>query len=115
MPTTMNDREHAFEAKFAHDEEFRFLVGARRDKLFAHWAADRLALPEAEAAALVSTMLHIPDRAGHDQAMLDRVAAVLAQHGATAAPHELSEALARCAAQARQQLLDAPLAHPGTP
>ena len=27
------DREKAFEAKFAHDEEMRFKVEARRDKL----------------------------------------------------------------------------------
>jgi hypothetical protein len=39
--TTFEDRERAFEAKFAHDEEFRFLVTARRDKLFAQWAGQR--------------------------------------------------------------------------
>ena len=33
--TTFQEREQAFEAKFAHDEEFRFLVTARRVKLFA--------------------------------------------------------------------------------
>ena len=41
---TFEDRERAFEAKFAHDEEFRFLVTARRDKLFAQWAAARCRL-----------------------------------------------------------------------
>jgi len=44
MPT-FEDRERAFEAKFAYDEEFRFLVAARRNKLFAAQVAEQLGLP----------------------------------------------------------------------
>lgn len=40
--TTMKDREHAFEAKFAHDEEMMFKAEARRNKLLGHWAAELL-------------------------------------------------------------------------
>ena len=36
------DREKAFEAKFAHDEELRFKVDARRDKLLGLWLADKM-------------------------------------------------------------------------
>jgi hypothetical protein len=43
-----HERERAFEAKFAHDEEFRFRVGARRDRLFAEWAAEMLGLSREE-------------------------------------------------------------------
>jgi hypothetical protein len=39
MATMFHERDRAFEAKFAHDEEFRFRVAARRDRLFAQWAA----------------------------------------------------------------------------
>ena len=42
--TTFHEREQAFEAKYARDEEFRFLVTARRDKLFARWTAARLSI-----------------------------------------------------------------------
>ena len=35
---TLHDRERAFEAKFAHDDETRFRLLARRDKLFAFLA-----------------------------------------------------------------------------
>jgi hypothetical protein len=38
MTTMFDARERAFEAKFAHDEEVRFRVTARRDRLFAQWA-----------------------------------------------------------------------------
>jgi hypothetical protein len=40
--TTFDDREHAFEAKFAHDSEMQFRAEARRDKLVGLWAAELL-------------------------------------------------------------------------
>ncbi len=109
MPTTFNDREQAFEAKFAHDEDFRFRVTARRDRLFARWAATRLRLSDMDAEALVKTVLAIPDRPGHDQKLLQCIAEAAAAHGGGLPEGELSAALEGCAQQARQQLLDAPL------
>ena len=38
--TNMQDREKAFEAKFALDEELRFKAEARRNKLVGLWAAE---------------------------------------------------------------------------
>ncbi len=40
--TTFDDRESAFEAKFAHDEEMQFRAEARRNKLLGLWAAELL-------------------------------------------------------------------------
>lgn len=40
--TTFDDREHAFEAKFAHDSEMQFRAEARRNKLVGLWAADMM-------------------------------------------------------------------------
>jgi hypothetical protein len=37
--TTFNDRERAFENKFAHDEEMQFKAQARRNRLLGMWAA----------------------------------------------------------------------------
>ena len=37
--TTFDDRESAFENKFAHDEEMKFKAEARRNKLLGLWAA----------------------------------------------------------------------------
>ncbi|MFN4098565.1 MAG: DUF1476 domain-containing protein [Pararhodobacter sp.] len=42
--TTFDDRENAFEAKFAHDADMAFKALARRDKLVGAWAADLLGL-----------------------------------------------------------------------
>ena len=37
--TTFDDRETAFEAKFAHDADMQFRAEARRNKLLGFWAA----------------------------------------------------------------------------
>ena len=38
--TTFDDRENAFESKFAHDAEMQFKAEARRNKLLGLWAAE---------------------------------------------------------------------------
>lgn len=43
--TTFNDRENAFENKFAHDAELRFKAEARAVKSLAPWAAGLLGKP----------------------------------------------------------------------
>ena len=40
--TTFDDRESAFENKFAHDEEMNFKADARANKLLGLWAAEML-------------------------------------------------------------------------
>jgi hypothetical protein len=40
--TTFQDRENAFENKFAHDQEVQFRVFARRNHLLGMWAGEKL-------------------------------------------------------------------------
>ena len=42
--TTFDDRERAFETKFARDEEMAFRVTARRNRLLGQWAAAKMNL-----------------------------------------------------------------------
>ena len=104
--TTFQEREQAFEAKFAHDEEFRFLVTARRDKLFAQWMADRLHLGAQAKVTLTTAILALRDGPGHDALLRSHVAKSFADHGASVSEHDIATALNQCAAQAQQQLLD---------
>jgi hypothetical protein len=43
------DRQRAFESKFAHDEEMKFRIAARRNRLLGEWAARQMGLTDAEA------------------------------------------------------------------
>jgi hypothetical protein len=103
MPTAFHDREQAFEAKFAHDEEFRFLALARRDKLFARWAATTLGLSGDDSEALVKAVLAIPSGPGHDQAVLQHFASILVGHKGVSEARLAAE-LENCMKQARAQL-----------
>ena len=65
--TTFDDRESAYENKFAHDEELRFKAEARCNKLLGLWAAELLG-KSGDAAAEYAKSVIIADfeEAGHD-------------------------------------------------
>jgi hypothetical protein len=66
--TTFDERENAFEAKLAHDEELRFLARARRDKRLGLWAAGKLGKTGAEAEAYAGGLLAAEvQKAGSEQ------------------------------------------------
>ncbi len=54
---TFDDREHAFEAKFAHDAEMQFRAEARRNKLLGLWAAELLGKSGDDAAAYAAEVV----------------------------------------------------------
>lgn len=108
MTNAFEDRERGFEAKFVLDEELRFRLVARRDKLLAHWAASRLNLPAEDEAALVVETLSVaggPGPEAHDAAVLALIGETLARHGRSFTPAALRAALSACADDARLQLL----------
>jgi hypothetical protein len=49
--TSFDDRENAFEAKFAHDADMQFRAEARRNKLLGLWAAGLMGKTGDDAAA----------------------------------------------------------------
>ncbi len=46
--TNFNDREKAFETKFARDAELQFKITARRNRLLGEWAAEKMNLTPEE-------------------------------------------------------------------
>ncbi len=65
--TTFDERERAFEAKFAHDEEMEFKAVARRNKLLGHWAAGILGLQGEAADAYAMEVVRADfEEAGHE-------------------------------------------------
>lgn len=65
--TTFDDRENAFEAKYAHDEEMTFKAVARRNKLTGLWAAGLLGKSGTDADDYAkSVVLADFEEAGHE-------------------------------------------------
>lgn len=64
---TFDDREHAFEAKFAHDAEMQFKAEARRNKLLGLWAAELMGKSGDDAAAYAKEVIKSDfEEAGHE-------------------------------------------------
>ncbi|MGK7652786.1 MULTISPECIES: DUF1476 domain-containing protein [unclassified Roseovarius] len=65
--STFDDRENAFENKYAHDEEMKFKAEARRNKLLGLWAAEILGKTGADADAYAKeVVLSDFEEAGHE-------------------------------------------------
>ncbi|MCV6598517.1 MAG: DUF1476 domain-containing protein [Mangrovicoccus sp.] len=65
--TTFDDREHAFENKFVHDNDLMFKAVARRNKKLGFWAAELLGKTGADAEAYASEVIKSDfEEAGHE-------------------------------------------------
>jgi hypothetical protein len=65
--TTFDDRETAFENKFAHDEEMKFRAQARCNKLLGLWAAELLGKTGEEAESYAKQVVLADfEEAGHE-------------------------------------------------
>ena len=72
--TTFDDRENAFESKFAHDEELRFKCEARRNKLLGLWAAELLGKSGDEAQAYAREVIAADFEEAGDEDVYRKVA-----------------------------------------
>jgi len=68
MSGSFDERRKGFESKWAHDEELRFKVMARRDKLLGQWAAAEMGLkgPEMEVYAKKIVATEFGGSGSHD-------------------------------------------------
>jgi hypothetical protein len=68
--TTFDERESAFENKFAHDQEMQFRAEARRNKLMGLWVADILGMSGEAAADYAKAVVKADfEEAGHEDVM----------------------------------------------
>jgi hypothetical protein len=76
--TTFDDRENAFETKFAHDSEMQFRAEARRNKLVGLWAAGLLGKTGDDAAAYAMEVVSADFEEAGDEDVVRKVVADLA-------------------------------------
>ena len=105
--TTFDDRERAFEAKFAYDEEMKFRVMARRNKLLGHWAAERMKLSAVEAEAYAKDVVRAEFEDNGDEDVIRKLLGDLTSAGVEADDVEIRAAMADQMIEARRQLLEA--------
>jgi hypothetical protein len=99
------DREKEFEARFSHDEELRFKVTARRNRLLGLWAAQQLGLLGDAAEAYGKRVVDAQFTPGGDKSVIDKVTADLAAKDPTMTLSRIRFELEHFAEQAKRQLL----------
>ncbi|WP_420858617.1 DUF1476 domain-containing protein [Marivivens marinus] len=101
--TTFDDRENAFENKFAHDAEMQFKAEARCNKLLGLWAAEKLGKTGDDAAAYAKEVVVSDfEEAGHE----DVVRKVAGDLGDLSSPDEIRAKLAELLPIAKAQLME---------
>ena len=100
--STFDDRETAFEAKFAHDEEMQFKAEARANKLLGLWAAELLGKSGDEAEAYAKTVVVADFEEAGNEDVIRKVASDL---GDKASADEIRVKLSETLKVAKDQLL----------
>src|SRR5207244_1805493 len=103
--TSFADREKEFEARFKHDQEFRFKVTARRNRLLGLWAAQKMGLTGADAETYVKDVVAAQFEPDGDQHVIDKVVSDLSAKGRPITPAQIRFELEHFAEQAKQQLM----------
>jgi len=91
--TTFDEREKAYERKFAHDEELRFKSTVRRNKLTGLWAAEKLGLSGEEAEAYAKSIVKADFQEAGDADVIRKLSADLAAKGINMSDDELHRVL----------------------
>ena len=105
--TQFDDRERAFEAKFARDEEMQFRVIARRNRLLGEWAARRMGLTEAEAEAYSKDVVRSDFEEAGEHDVIRKVLGDLTAAGVESNEDEVRDALRNKEIDARRQIMEA--------
>lgn len=103
--TTFDDREKAFEAKFARDEEMMFRVHARRNRLLGVWAAERMGLDAAETEAYAKSVVQADFEEAGDEDVVRKLLGDLTSAGVEVDEAEIRVALEAKSVDARRQLM----------
>ncbi|MEM6440819.1 MAG: DUF1476 domain-containing protein [Pseudomonadota bacterium] len=101
--TTFDEREQAFEKKYAHDAEMQFKAEARRDKLLGLWAADLMGMGAEEAEDYAKTVVIADLEEAGDEDVYRKVSADLEAKGV--ATDGLRAKMAELLAEAKAQVM----------
>ncbi|HVL77910.1 MAG TPA: DUF1476 domain-containing protein [Sphingomicrobium sp.] len=104
--TTFDDRERAFETKFAHDEEMKFRITARRNRLVGEWAARLMNLSDEEAQAYAKDVIRADFEEAGDEDVVRKVLGDLTAAGVEIDDSKIRDQIAHKTVEARRQIIE---------
>jgi hypothetical protein len=101
-----DDRERAFEAKFARDEEMQFRITARRNRLLGEWAARQMGLSDIEAETYSKDVIRSDFEEAGEHDVIRKVLGDLTSAGVDCDEDKIREALRNKEIEARRQIIE---------
>lgn len=102
-----DDRERAFETKYARDEEMQFRIIARRNRLLGEWAARQMGLTDAESESYAKDVVRADFEEAGEQDVIRKVLGDLTAAGVDSSEEAVAEALRNKEVEARRQIIEA--------
>ena len=103
--TGFDDRQKAFENQYKHDQEFKFKVNARRNKLLGEWAGRQMGLAGADLEAYAKSVVMADFEKPGDDDVLQKVAADLKAKGLAVGDGVVRAEMEKLLATAKEQIL----------
>lgn len=104
--TSFDDRERAFETKFARDEDMQFRIHARRNKLVGQWAAGLMGLTPEETTAYATSVVQADFEEAGDEDVIRKLIGDLTAAQVDVDDAAIRQALADKTVEARRQLME---------
>lgn len=103
--TTFDDRERAFETKFAREEEMAFRITARRNRLLGTWAAGLMGLTPEETDAYAKAVVQAEFEEAGDEDVVHKILGDLVSANIDMDEARVRDALHDATVEARRQLI----------
>jgi hypothetical protein len=103
--STFDKRKKEEEAKYKRDEELKFKVTARRNKLLGLWAAQQMKLSGKDAEAYAKQVVAADFEKPGDSDVVGKVIKDLGAKGVNVDEHRVRKEMTRLTEMARQQLM----------
>jgi hypothetical protein len=105
MGSGFEDRKKAAEGKWAHDEELRFKVMARRNKLLGQWAAGKMGVSGAESDAYAKEVVAADFEEAGDEDVFRKIRKDFDSKKVTASDHAIRAKMQELLAIAGDQVI----------
>jgi len=101
--SSFDERETAFENKFAHDAEMQFKAAARRNKLLGKWLAPQIGQEDSEAYAKSVVVADLEEQGDED--VIKKVMADIKAAGVSLTEADIRAKLVELGAEAKAQVM----------
>ena len=104
--STFDDRQRAFETKFARDEEMQFRIIARRNRLLGEWAAQLMGLSDAERESYAKDVVRADFEEAGDEDVIRKVLGDLTAAGVECDDARIRQTLDHKTVEAKRQIIE---------